>query len=111
MLRETFGGFVGRRTKILETRRSAAGLWTKIDVSKSPEFFFRGKEFRGLSAYRKDQGNPTPHRFGAVQVGLGADEQILLALCRLPGENGGAEEKDLDGLAGGQARRDFGVVF
>ena len=64
-----------------------------------------------VPAYRKDEGNATPDRFRTVKVSLGADEQLLLALCRLPRENGGTEEEDLDGLASRQARRHSGVVF
>lgn len=60
---------------------------------------------------RKNHGDPPPHRLRAIQVGLGADEQVLGATGGFPGDDGGAEEKDLDGVAGGQARGDAGVVF
>ena len=62
-------------------------------------------------AYRKNQGNATPDGFRAIKVSLGADKQLLLALCRLPREDVGTKEEDLDGLARRLARRDAGVVF
>ena len=62
-------------------------------------------------AYRKDQGNTTPDSLRAIKASLGAEKQLLLALCRLPRENVGTKEEDLDGLAGRQARSDSGVVF
>ena len=41
---------------------------------------------------------------------LVTDEQVLVAVGGFPVDDGGAKEKDLDRLAGGQARRDAGVV-
>ena len=44
-------------------------------------------------------------------MSLGADKQLLLALCRLPREHVGAKEEDLDRLASRQARGEGGVGF
>lgn len=60
---------------------------------------------------RENNRYPPPHRLRAIQVGLGAKEQILFAFCGFPGDDSCTEEEDFDRFAGRQARRDARVVF
>ena len=50
------------------------------------------------STYRKYQRDTTPYSLKAVQVSLGAKEEILLALA-FPGDYGGTIQKYLDRFA------------
>ena len=60
-----------------------------------------GSEERSIDlTYRKDERNTTPDSFGAIKVSLGADEQILLALCSLPRKDISTKKEDLDGFTG-----------
>ena len=48
--------------------------------------------------YRKDERDTSPYSLRAIQVSLGAKEEILLALA-FPGNNGGAIQKYFDRFA------------
>ena len=50
------------------------------------------------STYRKDQRDTSPYSLRAIQLSLGAKEEILLALA-FPGDDGGAIQKHLDRFA------------
>ena len=55
-------------------------------------------EWTQESTYRKDKRDTSPYSFRAVQVSLGAKEEVLLALA-FPGDHGGAVQKYLDRFA------------
>ena len=61
-------------------------------------------------AHWKDDGDAAPHGLGAVEHGLVAQEQLLAAVGRLPGDHGGAAEQHLDAVALRQLGDDPGVV-
>ncbi len=44
-------------------------------------------------------------------MSLGAQEEVFLAIGRLPRDHGGAEEQNLNGLSCGQTRRDARIVL
>lgn len=52
-------------------------------------------------AYRKDNGDASPHPLGAVQLGGLAQPQLLIAGRVLPAQDGGAKEQHLNTLARG----------
>lgn len=60
---------------------------------------------------RENHRYPSSHRLRAIQVGLGAEEQVLGATGGFPGDHGCAKEEDFNFLARWQARCDAGVVF
>ena len=62
------------------------------------------------STYRKDKRDTSPYSLRAVQVSLGAKEEILLALA-FPGYHGGAIQKYLDRFACRQTGGDPSIVL
>jgi len=62
------------------------------------------------ATYRENDRNATSDGLRAVQLRGVAHPQILRPAGGLPADDGGAEQQDLDALAGGQARNDLRVV-
>lgn len=62
------------------------------------------------STYRKDQRDTSPYSLRAVQVSLGAKEEILLALA-FPGDNSGAIQKYLNRFACRKTGGDPSIVL
>ncbi len=49
--------------------------------------------------YRENKGDATSHSLGAIEVSFGAEEEVLLAFGRLPGDDSGAIEQHFDRFA------------
>jgi len=65
---------------------------------------------RGGAEDGEDEGDAAADGLGAVELGGGGEPELLGARAILPADDGGAVEKHLDGVAGGEDGGDAGVV-